>query len=253
MKSLSLTALLVLSCVTAACSKGSDGPTSPTGPSPTAPASPTATALTISSASNLVLVGSSASLTATVAFSDGTTRQVTATWTSDNAAVATVDGSGRVTATGAGLATITASAEGRSGTLVIRGLPDFAGNWRVQVRELSCDVPPRWGAGFCNVSGLVTMTVLLTRADGDRVVGTVDNGIGWTGAVSGQVSLDGTLSLSGRLSSVRPTVTFHSDYSDWQTRLSPTVGMTGTFREILTWVGEPDQGFVMSEVIRASR
>lgn len=245
-------ALLIALCVfgiTVACGGGGGGtPTTP------APAAPTATGLSITGGADMILVGASATFTVTATFSDGSTRPVSPTWSSNNTAAVTVDGAGRATAQGPGQATLTASAEGRTATVTVRGLPDFAGNWSVQVRELTCDVPGRWGGGFCNVSGLFTMSLQLTRSGGDRLTGTLNNGIGWTGPVTAQVSVDGTLSVSGRISSFRPNnVTFHSDLSQWQTRLSPTVGMTGTFREILTWVGEASQGFVSNEVVRASR
>jgi hypothetical protein len=212
----------------------------------------TATGLTITSGSELLLIGASDSYTATGAFSDGTSRAVTATWSSDNNSVVTVDSSGRATAQGAGLATLTARAEGRTATRSLRGLPDFSGNWRVQIRETACDVPGRWGAGFCNVTGVVIAALQLSRSDGDRLVGTMNNGIGWSGPVTAQVSVDGTLTVTGRLSSIRPTVTFHSDLTQWQTRLS-TVGMSGSYREVLTWVGEREQGFASNDVIGATR
>lgn len=223
------------------------------GTAPTPPSSATATGLTITGGADTLLIGESTTFSTTATFSDGTSRSVASTWSSDNAAVVAVDGSGRATAQGAGMATLTASAEGRIATRTVRGLPDFGGNWSLQVRELACDVPGRWGGGFCNVSGLYTMSLRLTRS-GDQVTGTLDNGIGWTGAVSGQVSVDGTLALTGRISSFRPNnVTFHSDLSQWQTRLSSSAGMTGTFREILTWVGESSQGFISNEVVGGTK
>lgn len=236
-------------CLVVACGGGGSSPT------PTAPSTPTVTVtnLAISAGAGLLLVGSSEQYTATASYSDGSTRAVAAAWSSNNASVVTVDSAGRVTAVGAGTAAVSAAAEGRTASTSVRGLPDFAGNWRLQWRTTTCDVPPRWGSGFCNVSGLVTMTLNLSRSSGDQVVGSINNGIGWTGTVSGSVSLDGVLNLTGRATSVRPSATFHSDYLDWRTRLSPTDGMTGSYRELLTWVGERDQGFIANEVIRATR
>ena len=248
LRSASVKLLLAVTSVilTMACGGGGGG-------TPTTPA-PTATGLSITGGSDMILVGSSVNFTTTATFSDGTSKNVGATWSSNNTAAVVVDGSGRATAQGPGQATLTATAEGRTASVTVRGLPDFAGNWTIRVRELACDVPARWGAGFCNVSGLFTMTLRLTRTEGDRLSGTLDNGIGWTGSVTGQVSVDGTLAVNGRISSFRPNnVTFHSDLSQWQTRLSPSVGMTGTFREILTWVGESAQGFALNEVVSASR
>ena len=57
-------------------------------------------------------------LTATLVLADGSTRDVTdtATWTSSDESVATVDSSGLVTAVAEGTATITATTQGLSGT-----------------------------------------------------------------------------------------------------------------------------------------
>jgi uncharacterized protein YjdB len=67
-----------------------------------------------------VVVGNTQQLTAVTKDSTGATLTGrTITWSSDNAAAASVDANGLVTAAGVGTATITATSEGKSGTSVI--------------------------------------------------------------------------------------------------------------------------------------
>jgi len=209
--------------------------------------------LSINNSMSTLLIGQTGTLTATGSYSDGSTRSIFPNWTSSNSSVVSVDGNGRLTAVSAGSVTITAAAEGRSATTQVRGLPDFSGNWSVQWRHTTCDVPPRWGAGFCNVSGLQTARVNLQRSGVDGIVGSYDNGIGWIGTVSGQVSTNGTLSLTGRLDSPRRTATFYSNFINWNAQLTSGLGFTGTFLETLTWVGESQQGFTASTIVRATK
>src|SRR5881398_905593 len=76
--------------------------------------------VTVSPGAPTVQVGQTTQLTATPKDANGTplTGRVV-TWSSDNTAVAMVDGSGLVTAVAAGSATITATSEGQSGTAVV--------------------------------------------------------------------------------------------------------------------------------------
>ena len=76
----------------------------------------------------------------------------------------------------------------------------------------------------------------------------------WIGTLTGSVSVAGTLSLTGRLTSARASgVLFLGDVADWSATLSPSLGMTGRYSEVITWVGERDQGFVTMEILRATR
>ena len=58
-------------------------------------------------------------LTATASYSDGTSANVSATWGSSNASVASVNAAGALTAHAVGTATITGTAGGQSGSIVI--------------------------------------------------------------------------------------------------------------------------------------
>ncbi len=84
---------------------------------PTTPPNPVVTAVTVSPASASVDVGATSVLQATVKnqFGNLMTGQ-TVTWSTSNAAAATVNSSGVVTGVAAGSATITATSSGKSGT-----------------------------------------------------------------------------------------------------------------------------------------
>jgi len=244
MRRIILCALLVSSC--------GGGSSSPSGPTPTTPTGPTLVSLSITASTFTVLMGTPQTATATGRYSDGSSRAVTATWSSGANEIITVDNTGRLTAVGAGMATVVASFGGQTASAEFRGLPDFSGRWVVEWRIIGCDVPARWGDGFCNVEGTIDGTLTLTRTD-DRVSGTYDNGVGWEGSVTGQVAIDGTLSISGRLGSQRSTQSWTADLNQWRTRLSSTAGMTGNYRETLTLVGDNSQGTVSFEVVSGRR
>lgn len=81
----------------------------------------TAKSLIVSPASTTVSVKATSQLQATLLLSDGTSQDVSssASWSSSNAAVASVDAKGLVLGVGAGNATITASASGLTGTSAV--------------------------------------------------------------------------------------------------------------------------------------
>jgi uncharacterized protein YjdB len=78
----------------------------PTGPSP-------ATLVTISPGTNLLMIGTTETFSAFAVGADGNGAPVTATWTTDSPAVATVNPQGVATALSPGVATITAGYQGR--------------------------------------------------------------------------------------------------------------------------------------------
>jgi hypothetical protein len=81
----------------------------------------TLTSLSISPASSPLIVGGTQQLTATATYSDGTTANISASasWTSSNANIATVNASGMVSAATTGSVTITASNSGQSGSATV--------------------------------------------------------------------------------------------------------------------------------------
>lgn len=110
-----LVATVLLSTSFWSCSKNDE-------PEPTPPAV-TVTGVTLNKTELTLETGGSETLTATVAPSDATNKNVT--WKSSNTAVATVDDNGKVTGVAAGEATITVTTEdgGKTATCKVRVLP----------------------------------------------------------------------------------------------------------------------------------
>lgn len=107
---------LIFLCV--ACSK-SETSSTPTQPTPQTPV--TVSSVAVTGTSDLTAKGATTQLTATATMSNGTTenRTSTATWQSDNAAVASVSSQGVVTAVATGDATISATVSGVRGTRAV--------------------------------------------------------------------------------------------------------------------------------------
>jgi hypothetical protein len=106
---------------------GCKNATSPTTETTTSVAA-TVNSVTVGGTASLTSKGQTTQLTATAAYSDGTTQNIAsqASWQTDNPAVATV-AAGLVTAVGNGQATITATFQGKSGTLLVTvALPNAA-------------------------------------------------------------------------------------------------------------------------------
>jgi hypothetical protein len=95
------------------CSNSSDTPTTPS----SAPVS----ALEVTGATPLTVIGQTVQLKATATLSDGTSQNVTttATWRSSDAGVATVSSAGVVRALSSGVATITATYQGKTATTAV--------------------------------------------------------------------------------------------------------------------------------------
>lgn len=102
----------------AACSSKTE---STTPNQPTTPTAPTVTSVAVTGTNSFTEKNATAQLTATATLSNGTTenRTSTATWASDNAAVATVSPAGLVTAIATGDATVSATISGVRGTRAI--------------------------------------------------------------------------------------------------------------------------------------
>ena len=107
----------------------SDSPTAPSQsavPSAQAAApAPTVTSVKISGNAALTAIGQTSQLTATAAYSDGTTKDVTTTaqWVSQTPSIITVSASGVVTAAGLGVANIQAGFQSKQGFLLVTATP----------------------------------------------------------------------------------------------------------------------------------
>ena len=118
-------ALAVLACcwllLVAACGDNLKPATRSDAGSPDAPGAPTLVSISVSPAAPQLPVQMQQQLTATGQLSDGTTEDVTATatWTSADATIATVDAGGKVTAVGPGTVAIEATVGAISGTATV--------------------------------------------------------------------------------------------------------------------------------------
>ena len=98
---------------------GQSGTVSITVTTPTPTPTPTVTGVSVSASATSLEVGATATVTATATYSDGTSAEVTPTWTSSAEGVATVSASGTVTAVAAGTATMTGTFGGQSDSVGI--------------------------------------------------------------------------------------------------------------------------------------
>ena len=229
--------LLVLFCLMFSCKSNSTTPT---------PKTPTTTAITVNSSSDLIYIGVSEAFTATMIMSDGTTKVVTAgVWSTDANNVATVNSStGNVTCVGSGNVDIIVNYQGVQGVKRIRGLPNYQGTWSGSYYIVSCSDSGRV-SGSCSsfpINNVFPCDLNLVQTH-DAVTGSFYLGT-LSASASGPVSTDGTLLLTGTISSAPWTV----DVS-W-TMASKTAGnITGSLSEI--WMAAGYSGDVrISATIR---
>ena len=217
-RDLTAAALLLGPLVACGGSKGPDGG----GPGPTV------TSITISPGTDMLKIKGTESYQATAAYTNGTTAAVTPAWRSDNPAVLTIEGSGRATANASGTATITAEHEGRSGTKLVRVVPDYGGNWRGIIVLRNCQAEgAAWAAGCAEMSPgeLDTLSMAVTQ-QGAGITATLDLG-GFAGPVTGSIAMDGTLSVTGTYSTTLEGFPIDFTVVEWQTMSTDNARMTG--------------------------
>lgn len=196
---------------------------------PQAP-SPTVSTLALSPATDLIRIKATERFSATATYTSGSVEAVTPSWASDNAAVATVDGTGTVTGMSSGQANITASFQGKTASRALRVVPDYVGTWAGTWTVTSCQVQGNFRPDWCApLQGNSFPATLIINAQSRDVVSG-----GWTlqeanGTVQGTIATNGTLALTG--SSLQNGVRI--DISSWQTASPDNRSMTGTFT--LTW------------------
>jgi len=188
-----------LSLIATACGGGS---------TPSAP-SAVAQSITITSSSDMLFIGAAETFTATATISTGATQPVTAgVWGSDAPSVASVDGSGRVTGVGPGMATIYVDFQGRRGTKLIRGIPNYQGAWMGSYAVTGCSQTGDFArVNFCSnfsVNRVFPTNLNLTQ-DRDRVQGRFFLGT-LGGDTSGPVQTSGELLLSGAVQESPSTI-----------------------------------------------
>ena len=169
---------------------------------PSAPTGPVVTTIVVTSPGGPLQVGGTVALAAEVRDQNGAAIPgKTLTWSSANAAVATVSGAGVVTGTGAGTTTISASVDSKSGsaTVSVTQVPVFT------VTITPPAAPP--------VAGETTpLSAVLRDRNGNELLG---RPVSW----SSSASLVATMDAAGRLIAASPGTTTITALSE---------GVTGT-------------------------
>ena len=204
------------------------------GPGPTGGPSPVPASLAISPPTDFLRLRASETLTAMATMTNGTTQNVAATWSTDNAAVASVDAAGRVTGSGSGQAGITAAYAGFTALRSLRVVPDYQGRWSGDHKVPNCVDDGDWRrADFCKDvredNPLFALNLVLTQ-NRDAVTGTLDIGIEPPGALQGTIQMNGDLGLAGTYIGTVEGLPVEVTVSDWQTRTTDNQQMTGRFR-----------------------
>ena len=199
------------------------GPTSPTSQPSSA-----SVAISIAPATDLIKIKSSESFSATTTSANGTPRAATATWSSDNPAVASVDGAGRATGNASGRAAISAQAEGLRASVNLRVVPDYHGHWDGMTRLTGCTAEGDFGGACADaIGGGLALTLAVTQ-NRDAIAGDVDFD-GARGPISTAVQVDGRLVTTGALTLDVDGITFNVALSDWNTATTDNQRMTGRF------------------------
>ncbi len=187
-----------LACIPCAQACGGDGGTEPPEPLPDPPRP---TTVTVNPATaELTALGATAQLTAEVRDQNGQVIVVTVTWSSNNAAVATVNTSGLVTAAGNGTATITATAGTVSGSATVTVAQQVSA---VEIAPDTAIVLPgatlQLSAEAQDSNGHAVAGSEFAWASSDTTVAVVDSTGLVSGIALGQVEVSATSSgLSGR-------------------------------------------------------
>ncbi len=195
------------------------------------PASPSGT-VTISPSTDLIKNKSSESFTANAASSDGTTRAVQASWSSDATTVATVDSNGRVTGVGPGESTIAADYQGTRATRRLRVVPDYQGTWQGGWRLTQCASDGDWSRStICQDlhNGDVFVLSLTLSQSRASVTGTIDLG-DLPGPAQGSIGTGGQLALTSTFTTPIDTVSLETSISNWESLSLDNTTMTGRFK-----------------------
>jgi hypothetical protein len=185
-------------------------------------------------ATSLIKIAQEQVYTASIRFSTGTENTVTAIWQSDNQNVASVDGSGKAVGLDSGEATLIAHAEGLTGTLKIRVVPDYVGTWDgeyvIRACRASGDFNPKdWCSADAFKPGQrLPITFALTQ-DRDRLSGTLYIGsLEHTLDASSAIRVDGGAAMSGTGSYTAEDVRVDTTISPVTVRASGP-SLTGNF------------------------
>jgi hypothetical protein len=233
--------LLLLAGVILGAACGKDSPSAPS--APPAPAAPTVSGLAITGL-DAVRTGFFSDYTATATLSDGSTQTVTSsvTWSTSDAAVATVTAAGRLSGQTHGAVNLNASYQGRTAAKTVNIVNNYGGTWTGTYVVTACDASGDFSRGdWCKgVRGSsFPLTVVLSQTGNDRssVSGVLTNGFISNAPVTGNVTADGRLNIGSNATGTSNGITFRFQLVGWETKLSGPTQMTGRTAASLSATG----------------
>jgi hypothetical protein len=171
---------------------------------------PPVSTVTVSGLSGNVSVGQSVQLTATARDAKGNTLAgKTATWTTASAAIATVSGSGLVTAVSAGTVTVTASIDGKTGTVSVTVVPPPVASVTVSLAAANIQ------------AGQTTQATAVTRDAANNVL--TGRTVSWSSATPAVASVSSTGLVTG-LTGGTATIVATSEGQSGSAQLTVTAG-----------------------------
>ncbi|MEO8482381.1 MAG: Ig-like domain-containing protein [Acidobacteriota bacterium] len=213
----------------AACHKGNNTSTTPT---PVTPGAPTVTQLSLSPVQALQKMTQSQQLTATATLSDGTSNVAQPTWTTDAPAVVSVSSTGVVGGLSPGQANVFADYRGQRATASVRIVPDYGGGWSGAFFITNCQLSGDWTrTTACDgeVSSTNWKLTLAATQDGTSVAATVISIVDMPVATTGDLAVDGTLTLAGSSTVRLDGDDWTAQVTDWQTRTITGSQVRGKF------------------------
>jgi hypothetical protein len=233
------------------------GGTTPVTPSPPAP--PTANSISITSGVDALRVGFFADFTVTASMSDLTTQIVTtqSVWTTSDPAIATIDAQGRLTGLSHGSVALNASYQGRTVSRSVHIVHNYGGHWDGTFAVRACDQSGIFTSSrYCENLGREPLSFALeltqSGANADQITGLMSLR-NLVGPVSGSVTTDGRLVLSGPYVATTGGVNIRVEIPSWLTAPVGTVGMSGFFVYTLELVGADGKATQTNEIVTAQK
>jgi hypothetical protein len=211
------------------------------GGSSSTPTSPTAAAPTITTTADMVYVGQTITFAAT---------GQSVRWGGDNPGVATVDATtGSVSGVGIGRVTIWAENSAGRTTRLLRGLPSYQGSWLGSYAITGCQANGdfatiRFCTDYFTIGETLGIRLQMTQSRDQMTAGTF-----WLGDLqgtlaAGTVNDDGTLPLTGRMTSDQISIGLENFRAG-----SPSPGtMNGHFDQVWSANGATGTGRLMCDI-----
>jgi hypothetical protein len=235
------------------------------------PAEPSQPAVTVNelavSGPDALLTGLSANYTVTATRSDGSTAAVTAVWSTNNPAIATVDSGGRLEGLSHGSASVTAAYGGRSISKIVQVVNNYSGVWEGTSVSRACTDSgelTNYDGGWCrsgwahvgNVIHGPTMTLVQSGTNLSEITGRFSY---YEEPIQGVVTADGRLTLSGTFTDrdwwENPANIFDAlQITAWDSNLSAPGVMAGRWAEhLVSLYPRRGEGDVDLEIITMTR